>query len=342
MTEPAGTPKNTPVPDVDKDDAPRARTAPTPPSSGSSGSGTAPSDNDLPLGTVPISGDEPTTTGTTTGSPTTPGQSKPGQSKQGQGKQGQSSSGQGSSGQDKSEQAKGAAEDVAGDAKDAGQAVKDTAAKEAAEVKDDAVREAKRLGDEAGTMLQSQAADQLDRAAGTVRTFSDDLGRLARGEKPEPGVAQDLLEQLGSRADATATWLEHHDPKEVLQEVQSFARRRPVAFLAIAAGVGFAAGRLTRGVQQNHTDDTGAAASQHRPGSPAQGGPAYGGAAGAPPAGSGGVAGTAPAGPAGAPVSGAPVSGNQSAGAPAYETGPSSPTPGYTGGTDPYPGGERR
>lgn len=326
MTDPYNTPPRPPEHATDvasqTDASPTAPSAPTPPSSGS---GTAPSDNDLPLGTVPISGDEPTTTGTT------PGQNSPGQSR----------TGQGSSGQDKSEQAKGAAEDVAGDAKDAGQAVKDTAAKEAAEVKDDAVREAKRLGDEAGTMLQSQAADQLDRAAGTVRTFSDDLGRLARGEKPEPGVAQDLLEQLGSRADATATWLEHHDPKEVLQEVQSFARRRPVAFLAIAAGVGFAAGRLTRGVQQNHTDDTGAASSQHRSGSPAQGGPAYGGAAGAPPAGTGG-AGTAPAGPAGAPVSGAPVSGNQSAGAPAYETGPSSPTPGYTGGTDPYPGGERR
>ncbi|MCH8570591.1 hypothetical protein LSI54_04335 [Nesterenkonia sp. AY15] len=228
--------------------------------------------------------------------------------------------------QKKSDQAKGAAQDVAGDAKDAGRAVKDTAAQEAAGVKDDAVREAKRLGGEAGTMLESQASEQLDRAAGTVRTFSDDVARIARGEKPEPGVANDLLDQLSSRAEATATWLEDHDPREVLHEVQSFARRRPVAFLAIAAGVGFAAGRLTRGLKQHHADDAGAVAT----------GPAAGDA----------DSGTAPAGPgtarsgSGSPA--APVSGHQSAGAPAYETGPASPTPGYTGGTDPYAGGAGR
>lgn len=259
---------------------------------------------DLPLGTVPIS------------EHSNP-QTSPTQSTSGRNDSDRSSSGQSASGQAKVDQAKGAAEDVAGDAKEAGRAVKDTAVEEVAEVKDDAVREAKRLGDEAGTMVESQAADQIDRAAVTVRGFSDDLERIARGEKPEPGLAKDLLDQLGSRAEATATWLEDHDPREVLHEVQSFARRRPVAFLAIAAGVGFAAGRLTRSVQQNHTGDTEAAPSQQRSGAPARNNPAYGGAA-------------------------APVSGQQSAGAPAYETGPANPTPGYTGGTDPYAGGGSR
>ncbi|MGJ9372924.1 hypothetical protein [Nesterenkonia sp. CF4.4] len=226
-----------------------------------------------------------------------------------------------------SDQAKGAAQDVAGDAKDAGRAVKDTAAQEAAGVKDDAVREAKRLGGEAGTMLESQASEQLDRAAGTVRTFSDDVARIARGEKPEPGVAKDLLDQVNSRAEATATWLEGHDPKEVLQEVQSFARRRPVAFLAIAAGVGFAAGRVTRGLKQHHADDAGAVATGPAAGDTDSGTPQAG--SGTTPAGSG--AGTA-----------APVAGNQSTGAPAYETGPANPTPGYTGGTDPYAGSAGR
>lgn len=162
--------------------------------------------------------------------------------------------------------AKGAAQDVAGDAKEAGRAVRDTAAQEAAGVKDDAVREAKRLGGEASTVLESQASEQLDRAAGTVRTFSDDVARIARGEKPEPGIAKDLVDQLNTRAEATATWLEDHDPREVLHEVQGFARRRPVAFLAIAAGVGFAAGRLTRGLKQNHAGDAqqGSSTSNHR------------------------------------------------------------------------------
>ncbi|GAA1145904.1 hypothetical protein [Nesterenkonia lutea] len=261
--------------------------------------------------------------------------------------------------QGKGDQAKGAAQDVAGDAQEAGRAVKDTAASEAADVKDDVVREAKRLGGEASSMLESQASDQLDRAAETVRSFSDDVGRMARGEKPEAGYAKDLADQLGSRADATATWLEDHDPREVLDEVQRFARRRPVAFLAIAAGVGFAAGRLTRGVQQNHAYGGGQSRSQKSGSSgnstsgnstsgnggagnsdsgnnaPGNSGSSNSGTRSA--AGSAGAA-AAPA----APAAPAPVSGTESHGAPAYETGPSSTTPGYTESTDPYAGGGGR
>ncbi|KUG60304.1 hypothetical protein [Nesterenkonia jeotgali] len=173
----------------------------------------------------------------------------------------------GATGDSRAPQAQEAARDVAGDAKGAGRAVRDAAAEEAAGVKDDAVREAKRLGGQASTVLESQASEQLDRAAGTVRSFSDDVGRIARGEEPEEGAAKDLLNQLDSRAEAAATWLEQHDPREVLQELQSFARRRPVAFLAIAAGVGFAAGRLTRGIAQNHAEDAGPHSAASRDGS---------------------------------------------------------------------------
>ncbi|MGJ9404852.1 hypothetical protein ACHABQ_00810 [Nesterenkonia aurantiaca] len=221
--------------------------------------------------------------------------------------------------------AKGAARNVAGDATEAGRAVKDTAAQEAAGVKDDAVREAKRFGGEASTVLESQAAEQLDRAAGTVRTFSDDVARIARGEKPEPGVAKDLVDQLNTRAEATASWLEDHDPREVLHEVQSFARRRPVAFLAIAAGVGFAAGRLTRGLKQNHADDAhqSSSTSNHRA-TRASGSPART---------------STPDTPAGAPAG--PASGP----APGTSAGTASgPVPGTipAGSTDPYAGGGGR
>lgn len=156
-----------------------------------------------------------------------------------------------------SQQAKNAAGDVAHDAQDAGRAVADTARSEAAGVKDDAVREGRKLWDETTSTLGTQASDQLHRAAGTMRTFSDDLGRMSRGEQPEEGLAKDLAGQVTERTDAIAGWLENHEPADVLTEVKSFARRRPVAFLAIAAGVGFAAGRLTRSVAQSHSDDNG-------------------------------------------------------------------------------------
>lgn len=160
-----------------------------------------------------------------------------------------------------SQQAKNAAGDVAHDAQDAGRAVADTARTEAAGVKDDAVREGRKLWDETTSTLGTHATDQLGRAAGTLRTFSDDLGRMSRGEQPEDGLAKDLAGQVTDRTDSIASWLEDHEPVDVLTEVKSFARRRPVAFLAIAAGIGFAAGRLTRSVAQSHMDDSGSESS---------------------------------------------------------------------------------
>lgn len=162
--------------------------------------------------------------------------------------------------------AKDAAKGVADDAQDAGRAVAGTARSEAAGVKDDAVREGRKLWDETTSTLGSHASDQLQRAAGTLRSFSDDLGRMSRGEQPEQGLAKDLAGQVTDRTDSIASWLEDHEPSDVLTEVQRFARRRPVAFLAIAAGVGFAAGRLTRGVAQSHRDENSSdhGASGHR------------------------------------------------------------------------------
>lgn len=161
-------------------------------------------------------------------------------------------------GDDKSrtgQQAKDSARNVAEDTKQAGGAVAGTAKDEALSVKDDAVREGRKLWDETSSTLSTQASDQLNRAAGTVRTFTDDLARMSRGEKPEDGLATDLAQQVTDRTAALAEWLENREPADVLAEVKSFARRRPVAFLAIAAGLGFAAGRLTRSVAQVHSDD---------------------------------------------------------------------------------------
>jgi hypothetical protein len=49
--------------------------------------------------------------------------------------------------------------------------------------------------------------------------------------------------------DSLGRWLDSHGPDEVLDEVRSFARRRPGTFLLIAAGAGVVLGRLTRGLK---------------------------------------------------------------------------------------------
>ena len=49
-------------------------------------------------------------------------------------------------------------------------------------------------------------------------------------------------------------------PGQVVDEMQSFARRKPALFLALAAGAGLVAGRLTRGLKDASSDDSEATA----------------------------------------------------------------------------------
>ena len=46
----------------------------------------------------------------------------------------------------------------------------------------------------------------------------------------------------------------HHAQADLLDDVRRFAARRPGMFLAIAAGVGVVAGRLTRGLAADDND----------------------------------------------------------------------------------------
>ena len=62
----------------------------------------------------------------------------------------------------------------------------------------------------------------------------------------------DLAQEAARCVGEIAHWLDNHEPADVLNEVKRFARRRPVAFLALAAAAGVVAGRVTRGAVAEH------------------------------------------------------------------------------------------
>jgi hypothetical protein len=64
----------------------------------------------------------------------------------------------------------------------------------------------------------------------------------------------DLAQEAARRGGEIAHWLDTHEPADVLDEVKRFARRRPVAFLALAAAAGVVAGRVTRGAVAANTN----------------------------------------------------------------------------------------
>ncbi|WP_152998061.1 hypothetical protein [Curtobacterium luteum] len=158
---------------------------------------------------------------------------------------GGSGSGDGAGGSGKADAAKGAAQDVAGDAKDKAADVAGTAKEQAGKVASEATDHAKQLYGQASETLKSQAADQQQRAASGLRDIGDQLGRMAENDD-EQGIAAKVVRDLSHRASSAAGYLEGRDPGSLLDEVKSFAAKRPGTFIAIAAGAGILAGRLTK------------------------------------------------------------------------------------------------
>lgn len=161
---------------------------------------------------------------------------------------------------------------------EAGRQVGSTVKDQATEVVDQGKREARDMLGQSRSALYDQTAQQQRQVAGKLRTLADDFGSMA-GQSDE-GQASDLVHELSSRAGQLADWLER-EPSQLLDDVSTFARRRPGAFLAAALGAGLLVGRLGRGAKDAHAEDGGDAASVGRHTAAPVGGPVVG-AGGAP------------------------------------------------------------
>jgi len=130
-----------------------------------------------------------------------------------------------------------------------------TAKAEAQQVATEAVDQIRTLVDTTRTEVRSRAADGQQALTGTLAGLTDELGRITRGETTNGPVAQ-FAGELASRGENLTRWLQGHEPEDVLVEVRRFAARRPVAFLALAAGAGMLAGRVARGTREITRDES--------------------------------------------------------------------------------------
>ncbi|MBU8866339.1 hypothetical protein [Paenarthrobacter aromaticivorans] len=146
--------------------------------------------------------------------------------------------------------AKHEAAEVAGTARDAAGGVVETAKAEAGNVAQEVKMNARQLLTQTKGELADQAATQQQRVAEGLRSISDELSTMANSTQ-NGGVATDLVQQAAERSSSVARWLENRDPGSLLDEVKSFARRKPGTFLLLAAGAGVLAGRLGRGMADN-------------------------------------------------------------------------------------------
>lgn len=151
-----------------------------------------------------------------------------------------------------------AAKQEASEVKDTAKAeaghVAQTAKQEASNVAHEAKTQAKQVYAQSKQQLSDQAATQQQRVADGLRSIGEELQSMARGSENR-GMATEFVEQASTRLTDASSWLSQRDPGSLLNEVKSFARRKPGVFIAGALVAGLAAGRLTRALTENAKDE---------------------------------------------------------------------------------------
>ena len=156
---------------------------------------------------------------------------------------------------DTKEVARGEAANVKDTAVQAGSQVASTATDQAKQVAQETQRQAKDLLDQGRSQVKDQVVSQQQKAGQGLSSIAQELRALADGSSEgAPGPARDLLQQASGMVENFASKLQNREPAELLDEVRSFARRKPGMFLLGAAAAGILAGRLTSGVKAAHTD----------------------------------------------------------------------------------------
>lgn len=136
-------------------------------------------------------------------------------------------------------------------AKQAGTEVAQTTKEQAANVVGEAKQQARDLVGEARGQVRQQAGDQKSRAVQGLQGISDELEQMA-GQGS--GITAEVARQASTRARDLARYVDQHEPSDLLEQVRTYARRRPVVFLAGAALAGVLTGRLTRGIASAQSD----------------------------------------------------------------------------------------
>ncbi|WP_328476489.1 hypothetical protein OHS71_03040 [Streptomyces sp. NBC_00377] len=175
------------------------------------------------------------------------------------------------------ETARAEASATAGQAQQAAGQVAGTATDQAKSVAGEARQQVGVVADDLRGRVMEEAEGQTRRAAGTLHEWADDLAGLAENARSD-SPARSLAAQAADGGHRAADYLEKQGVDGVLSDVQSFARRRPAAFLGGALLAGFAVGRLVKvgakaqtssGTQQQEAVGDPEGAGRYEPPSPA-------------------------------------------------------------------------
>jgi uncharacterized protein YjbJ (UPF0337 family) len=138
-----------------------------------------------------------------------------------------------------------AASDVAG-----------TAKQQAGQVAGEAVNQLRSLTDEARGQATQQVNNATDKLSTTVRSWAGEVRDLSQGKGDGSSPIAGLAQQLADKGEQLADYISAQGPSGLVQELRTFAQRRPGTFLLGALAAGVATGRLVKGATASSTPST--------------------------------------------------------------------------------------
>ncbi|MDA0565694.1 hypothetical protein LG943_15415 [Streptomonospora sp. S1-112] len=152
---------------------------------------------------------------------------------------------------------------TAGEARSAASDVASTARDQVRTVAAESRSQARAVAEDMRGRIADEAEEQTQRLCQGLRQWSRDLGSMA--DNADTGSpARGAVHRLAERGDAAADYLERNGAQGVLDDMTSFARRRPALFLAGAAAAGFAVGRIVKSARGTGDGDAGGAQGRER------------------------------------------------------------------------------
>jgi hypothetical protein len=138
------------------------------------------------------------------------------------------------------------AQQIAGVAADGAKQIAQSAGEQAREVAQEAARQVSDLADQARVQLKFQAEQETNRAAASLHTLSEQARALSQGRVDGAGPLADQVGRLADQLADAAGRLERRGFEGLVDDVRSFAQRRPAAFIGLTALAGFAVTRIAR------------------------------------------------------------------------------------------------
>jgi hypothetical protein len=133
---------------------------------------------------------------------------------------------------------------------------KQTAQQGAEQVKGAAQQGAQQARDRARDEVDRRSTDAGQQASATADAIRQASSHLR--EQGQDGPAR-LVEQAAGHVERAGSWLQESDGDRILNDVEDFARRQPLAVIAGGVAVGFALSRLLKASSRDRYDQRGSA-----------------------------------------------------------------------------------